>query len=300
MFYTKYSILKLALDKLELKYQENINMDSKKIFLYANAIDFLRYFRLTKFKNFDYDLYKKISLYKKDLLLLNYINICKENKYYKPNISFLYGIAVNEVVEITLKKHELLSYSQILLDKYLNKNIPLNNYFIKKSFPNSLIMSFTELDFFKEGIIRTYSSIYSSSYIEKAINLLNTSLSINPFFKLKEIILSPFKEEDFKYKQFTYNKKLNLKLTAELNKNIDIDALKLEMLENSLSLIECINQALYFDKQAPLVEFASENNWHDIVNYYDYLKERKAEEHQRQLFYKIKQKAKIKSKRKSK
>ena len=88
MFYTKYSILKLALDKLELKYQKNINMDSKKIFLYANAIDFLRYFRLTKFKNFDYDLYKKISLYKKDLLLLNYINICKENKYYKPNISY--------------------------------------------------------------------------------------------------------------------------------------------------------------------------------------------------------------------
>ena len=71
------------------------------------------------------------------------------------------------------------------------------------------------------------------------------------------------------------------------------------MLENSLKLLESVNQALYFDKQASLVEFAANNNWHDIVNYYDFIKLRHDEERQRQLFYKIKQKAKIKSTRKN-
>ena len=173
MFYTNYSILKLALRKLEPKYQENINLDSKKLFLYVNAIGFLRYYRLTKLKDFDYDLFEKVSHYKKDLLLLNYINICKENKYYKPNITFLYGIVLYEAIDITLKNNNLQDYNPILLDKFLNKDIPLSNKFIKKNFSNSLIMSFTELDFFKEGLVRTYSTIYTSTYIEKSLNMLN-------------------------------------------------------------------------------------------------------------------------------
>lgn len=190
MFYTNYSILKLALRKLELKYQENINLDSKKLFLYVNAIGFLRYYRLTKLKDFDYDLFEKVSHYKKDLLLLNYINICKENKYYKPNITFLYGIAVYEAIDITLKNNNLQDYNPILLDKFLNKDTPLSNKFIKKNFSNSLIMSFTELDFFKEGLVRTYSTIYTSTYIEKSLNMLNKTFK-NPFFKLKQFIFNP-------------------------------------------------------------------------------------------------------------
>lgn len=286
MFYTNYSILKLALRKLELKYQENINLDSKKLFLYVNAIGFLRYYRLTKLKDFDYDLFEKVSHYKKDLLLLNYINICKENKYYKPNITFLYGIAVYEAIDITLKNNNLQDYNPILLDKFLNKDIPLSNKFIKKNFSNSLIMSFTELDFFKEGLVRTYSTIYTSTYIEKSLNMLNKTFK-NPFFKLKQFIFNPLKDENLKFNLYSYNKKIN------------IDFLKQEMLENSLKLLESVNQALYFDKQASLVEFATNNNWHDIVNYYDYIKLRHDEERQRQLFYKIKQKAKIKSTRKN-
>lgn len=298
MFYTNYSILKLALRKLELKYQENINLDSKKLFLYVNAIGFLRYYRLTKLKDFDYDLFEKVSHYKKDLLLLNYINICKENKYYKPNITFLYGIAVYEAIDITLKNNNLQDYNPILLDKFLNKDIPLSNKFIKKNFSNSLIMSFTELDFFKEGLVRTYSTIYTSTYIEKSLNMLNKTFN-NPFFKLKQFIFNPLKDEDLKFNLYSYNKKGNILLNNELNKKINIDFLKQEMLENSLKLLESVNQALYFDKQASLVEFAANNNWHDIVNYYDYIKLRHDEERQRQLFYKIKQKAKIKSTRKN-
>lgn len=298
MFYTNYSILKLALRKLELKYQENINLDSKKLFLYVNAIGFLRYYRLTKLKDFDYDLFEKVSHYKKDLLLLNYINICKENKYYKPNITFLYGIAVYEAIDITLKNNNLQDYNPILLDKFLNKDIPLSNKFIKKNFSNSLIMSFTELDFFKEGLVRTYSTIYTSTYIEKSLNMLNKTFK-NPFFKLKQFIFNPLKDENLKFNLYSYNKKANILLNNELNKKINIDFLKQEMLENSLKLLESVNQALYFDKQASLVEFAANNNWHDIVNYYDYIKLRHDEERQRQLFYKIKQKAKIKSTRKN-
>lgn len=298
MFYTNYSILKLALRKLELKYQENINLDSKKLFLYVNAIGFLRYYRLTKLKDFDYDLFEKVSHYKKDLLLLNYINICKENKYYKPNITFLYGIAVYEAIDITLKNNNLQDYNPILLDKFLNKDIPLSNKFIKKNFSNSLIMSFTELDFFKEGLVRTYSTIYTSTYIEKSLNMLNKTFK-NPFFKLKQFIFNPLKDENLKFNLYSYNKKVNILLNNELNKKINIDFLKQEMLENSLKLLESVNQALYFDKQASLVEFAANNNWHDIVNYYDYIKLRHNEERQRQLFYKIKQKAKIKSTRKN-
>lgn len=298
MFYTNYSILKLALRKLELKYQENINLDSKKLFLYVNAIGFLRYYRLTKLKDFDYDLFEKVSHYKKDLLLLNYINICKENKYYKPNITFLYGIAVYEAIDITLKNNNLQDYNPILLDKFLNKDIPLSNKFIKKNFSNSLIMSFTELDFFKEGLVRTYSTIYTSTYIEKSLNMLNKTFK-NPFFKLKQFIFNPLKDENLKFNLYSYNKKVNILLNNELNKKINIDFLKQEMLENSLKLLESVNQALYFDKQASLVEFAANNNWHDIVNYYDYIKLRHDEERQRQLFYKIKQKAKIKSTRKN-
>lgn len=298
MFYTNYSILKLALRKLEPKYQENINLDSKKLFLYANAIGFLRYYRLTKLKDFDYDLFEKVSHYKKDLLLLNYINICKENKYYKPNITFLYGIALYEAIDITLKNNNLQDYNPILLDKFLNKDIPLSNKFIKKNFSNSLIMSFTELDFFKEGLVRTYSTIYTSTYIEKSLNMLNKTFK-NPFFKLKQFIFNPLKDEDLKFNLYSYNKKGNILLNNELNKKINIDSLKEEMLENSLKLLESVNQALYFDKQASLVEFAANNNWHDIVNYYDYIKQRHDEERQRQLFYKIKQKAKIKSTRKN-
>lgn len=298
MFYTNYSILKLALRKLELKYQENINLDSKKLFLYVNAIGFLRYYRLTKLKDFDYDLFEKVSHYKKDLLLLNYINICKENKYYKPNITFLYGIAVYEAIDITLKNNNLQDYNPILLDKFLNKDIPLSNKFIKKNFSNSLIMSFTELDFFKEGLVRTYSTIYTSTYIEKSLNMLNKTFK-NPFFKLKQFIFNPLKDENLKVNLYSYNKKVNILLNNELNKKINIDFLKQEMLENSLKLLESVNQALYFDKQASLVEFAANNNWHDIVNYYDYIKLRHDEERQRQLFYKIKQKAKIKSTRKN-
>ena len=298
MFYTNYSILKLALRKLELKYQENINLDSKKLFLYVNAIGFLRYYRLTKLKDFDYDLFEKVSHYKKDLLLLNYINICKENKYYKPNITFLYGIAVYEAIDITLKNNNLQDYNPIVLDKFLNKDIPLSNKFIKKNFSNSLIMSFTELDFFKEGLVRTYSTIYTSTYIEKSLNMLNKTFK-NPFFKLKQFIFNPLKDEDLKFNLYSYNKKGNILLNNELNKKINIDFLKQEMLENSLKLLESVNQALYFDKQASLVEFAANNNWHDIVNYYDYIKLRHDEERQRQLFYKIKQKAKIKSTRKN-
>lgn len=298
MFYTNYSILKLALRKLELKYQENINLDSKKLFLYVNAIGFLRYYRLTKLKDFDYDLFEKVSHYKKDLLLLNYINICKENKYYKPNITFLYGIAVYEAIDITLKNNNLQDYNPILLDKFLNKDIPLSNKFIKKNFSNSLIMSFTELDFFKEGLVRTYSTIYTSTYIEKSLNMLNKTFK-NPFFKLKQFIFNPLKDEDLKFNLYSYNKKDNILLNNELNKKINIDFLKQEMLENSLKLLESVNQALYFDRQASLVEFAANNNWHDIVNYYDYIKLRHDEERQRQLFYKIKQKAKIKSTRKN-
>lgn len=298
MFYTNYSILKLALRKLELKYQENINLDSKKLFLYVNAIGFLRYYRLTKLKDFDYDLFEKVFHYKKDLLLLNYINICKENKYYKPNITFLYGIAVYEAIDITLKNNNLQDYNPILLDKFLNKDIPLSNKFIKKNFSNSLIMSFTELDFFKEGLVRTYSTIYTSTYIEKSLNMLNKTFK-NPFFKLKQFIFNPLKDEDLKFNLYSYNKKGNILLNNELNKKINIDFLKQEMLENSLKLLESVNQALYFDKQASLVEFAANNNWHDIVNYYDYIKLRHDEERQRQLFYKIKQKAKIKSTRKN-
>lgn len=298
MFYTNYNILKLALRKLELKYQENINLDSKKLFLYVNAIGFLRYYRLTKLKDFDYDLFEKVSHYKKDLLLLNYINICKENKYYKPNITFLYGIAVYEAIDITLKNNNLQDYNPILLDKFLNKDIPLSNKFIKKNFSNSLIMSFTELDFFKEGLVRTYSTIYTSTYIEKSLNMLNKTFK-NPFFKLKQFIFNPLKDENLKFNLYSYNKKGNILLNNELNKKINIDFLKQEMLENSLKLLESVNQALYFDKQASLVEFAANNNWHDIVNYYDYIKLRHDEERQRQLFYKIKQKAKIKSTRKN-
>lgn len=298
MFYTNYSILKLALRKLELKYQENINLDSKKLFLYVNAIGFLRYYRLTKLKDFDYDLFEKVSHYKKDLLLLNYINICKENKYYKPNITFLYGIAVYEAIDITLKNNNLQDYNPILLDKFLNKDIPLSNKFIKKNFSNSLIMSFTELDFFKEGLVRTYSTIYTSTYIEKSLNMLNKTFK-NPFFKLKQFIFNPLKDENLKFNLYSYNKKGNILLNNELNKKINIDFLKQKMLENSLKLLESVNQALYFDKQASLVEFAANNNWHDIVNYYDYIKLRHNEERQRQLFYKIKQKAKIKSTRKN-
>ena len=298
MFYTNYSILKLALRKLELKYQENINLDSKKLFLYVNAIGFLRYYRLTKLKDFDYDLFEKVSHYKKDLLLLNYINICKENKYYKPNITFLYGIAVYEAIDITLKNNNLQDYNPILLDKFLNKDIPLSNKFIKKNFSNSLIMSFTELDFFKEGLVRTYSTIYTSTYIEKSLNMLNKTFK-NPFFKLKQFIFNPLKDENLKFNSYSYNKKGNILLNNELNKKINIDFLKQEMLENSLKLLESVNQALYFDKQASLVEFAANNNWHDIVNYYDYIKLRHNDERQRQLFYKIKQKAKIKSTRKN-
>lgn len=298
MFYTNYSILKLALRKLELKYQENINLDSKKLFLYVNAIGFLRYYRLTKLKDFDYDLFEKVSHYKKDLLLLNYINICKENKYYKPNITFLYGIAVYEAIDITLKNNNLQDYNPILLDKFLNKDIPLSNKFIKKNFSNSLIMSFTELDFFKEGLVRTYSTIYTSTYIEKSLNMLNKTFK-NPFFKLKQFIFNPLKDENLKFNLYSYNKKGNILLNNELNKKINIDFLKQEMLENSLKLLESVNQALYFDKQASFVEFAANNNWHDIVNYYDYIKLRHNEERQRQLFYKIKQKAKIKSTRKN-
>lgn len=298
MFYTNYSILKLALRKLELKYQENINLDSKKLFLYVNAIGFLRYYRLTKLKDFDYDLFEKISHYKKDLLLLNYINICKENKYYKPNITFLYGIAIYEAIDITLKNNNLQDYNPILLDKFLNKDIPLSNKFIKKNFSNSLIMSFTELDFFKEGLVRTYSTIYTSTYIEKSLNMLNKTFK-NPFFKLKQFIFNPLKDENLKFNLYSYNKKGNILLNNELNKKINIDFLKQEMLENSLKLLESVNQALYFDRQASLVEFAANNNWHDIVNYYDYIKLRHDEERQRQLFYKIKQKAKIKSTRKN-
>lgn len=298
MFYTNYSILKLALRKLELKYQENINLDSKKLFLYVNAIGFLRYYRLTKLKDFDYDLFEKVSHYKKDLLLLNYINICKENKYYKPNITFLYGIAVYEAIDITLKNNNLQDYNPILLDKFLNKDIPLSNKFIKKNFSNSLIMSFTELDFFKEGLVRTYSTIYTSTYIEKSLNMLNKTFK-NPFFKLKQFIFNPLKDENLKFNLYSYNKKGNILLNNELNKKINIDFLKQEMLENSLKLLESVNQALYYDKQASLVEFAANNNWHDIVNYYDYIKLRHDEERQRQLFYKIKQKAKIKSTRKN-
>lgn len=298
MFYTNYSILKLAIRKLELKYQENINLDSKKLFLYVNAIGFLRYYRLTKLKDFDYDLFEKVSHYKKDLLLLNYINICKENKYYKPNITFLYGIAVYEAIDITLKNNNLQDYNPILLDKFLNKDITLSNKFIKKNFSNSLIMSFTELDFFKEGLVRTYSTIYTSTYIEKSLNMLNKTFK-NPFFKLKQFIFNPLKDENLKFNLYSYNKKGNILLNNELNKKINIDFLKQEMLENSLKLLESVNQALYFDKQASLVEFAANNNWHDIVNYYDYIKLRHDEERQRQLFYKIKQKAKIKSTRKN-
>lgn len=298
MFYTNYSILKLALRKLELKYQENINLDSKKLFLYVNAIGFLRYYRLTKLKDFDYDLFEKVSHYKKDLLLLNYINICKENKYYKPNITFLYGIAVYEAIDITLKNNNLQDYNPILLDKFLNKDIPLSNKFIKKNFSNSLIMSFTELDFFKEGLVRTYSTIYTSTYIEKSLNMLNKTFK-NPFFKLKQFIFNPLKDENLKFNLYSYNKRGNILLNNELNKKINIDFLKQEMIENSLKLLESVNQALYFDKQASLVEFAANNNWHDIVNYYDYIKLRHNEERQRQLFYKIKQKAKIKSTRKN-
>lgn len=298
MFYTNYSILKLALRKLELKYQENINLDSKKLFLYVNAIGFLRYYRLTKLKDFDYDLFEKVSHYKKDLLLLNYINICKENKYYKPNITFLYSIAVYEAIDITLKNNNLQDYNPILLDKFLNKDIPLSNKFIKKNFSNSLIMSFTELDFFKEGLVRTYSTIYTSTYIEKSLNMLNKTFK-NPFFKLKQFIFNPLKDENLKFNLYSYNKKGNILLNNELNKKINIDFLKQEMLENSLKLLESVNQALYFDRQASLVEFAANNNWHDIVNYYDYIKLRHDEERQRQLFYKIKQKAKIKSTRKN-
>lgn len=295
MLYFKYDILNKVISKLDIKYQENMNLKSNKTFLYVNSLDILRYYRLSKIKEFDYDLYNKVSLCKKDLMLLNYINVVKNNKYFKSDVTYLYAICVSLCIDIIISKYNLDYRDLISLDKFIyNNKIKLNNKYFKNNFKNSFAISFTELDFFKNGLTSTYSFIYTKEYILKSIEEFKNMFSLNPIYKFKQLIFNIFRKKEFKTKNYNYNSRLKrYDINKILKCNIDIDELINKSINLSLELINCINNALYFDKQASLVEFARKNNWYDIVNYYDYLNDRKHKEKKRSAMFKIKQKTKI-------
>ncbi len=295
MLYFKYDIFNKVIEKLDIKYQENMNLKSNKTFLYVNSLDILRYYRLSKIKEFDYDLFNKVSLCKKDLMLLNYINVVKNNKYFKSDVTYLYSLCVSLCIDIIVSKYNFDYKDLILLDKFIyNKKIKLNNKYIRNTFKNSFAISFTELDFLKNGLTTTYSFIYTKEYILSSIEEFKNMFSLNPFYKLKQFFFNIFRKKYLKTNNYKYNIRLSKKgINKILKSNIDIDSLTNEAINLSLELINCVNNALYFDKQSSLVEFARKNNWYDIVNYYDYLNDRKHKEKERSAMFKIKQKTKI-------
>lgn len=300
MLFFKYDIVQEVLNELEPNYKEMISHHTNKLFMYVNSVEILRYYRLTKIKSFDYDLYNKVNFCKKDLFLLNMITESKNNNFYKPNISFLYCTAVAFAADEVLKKYGLTSYSLYLDSLYAkSKGINLSNKYIYKNFVNCFLYSLTELDFISNCLKNTYNEPATIQYAAESINQFKLVMSKNPISLIYNKILDMFRKKDLKSKNYSYKKfKPKNKIYKELiSKNIDFEVIKSEIKTEAQTLLNAVNQALYFDKQAYLVEIATNNNWQGITDYYNFLNNQKRIEKERKKAYKIKNKTLILNKK---
>ncbi len=296
MLFLKYDIVQEVLENLAPNYKKMLSNHNDKAFLYVNCIEILRYYRLTKIKPFVYDLYNKVNYWKKDLFLLNMINETKKNNYYKPNITFLYCVAISFSVDEILKKHSLDGYSLALDTLYAKKKgLNLTNKYIYNTFNNCFLFSLTELDFLSNCLRNTYNESATTAYASEAINQFKQIMCGNPLYIISNKIKDLFRKKEYKSKNFKY-KRLNIKNKTYyelVHKNIDFDILKQEILNEANILLEAVNQALYFNKQESLVEIATNNSWNGIVNYYNFLNEQTQIEKERKKAYKIKNKTLI-------
>lgn len=300
MLFFKHDIVQEILNELTPNYKEMLSLYSNKTFLYVNSIEILRYYRLTKIKSFDYDLYNKVNFYKKDLFLLNMINEAKKNNFYKPNITFLYCTAVSFAADEVLKKQGLTTNPFYLDSLYAkSKGINLSNRYIFKSFKNCFLYSLTELDFLSNCLKNTYNEPATIQYVSESINQFKHAICQNSIFVIYNKFLDIFRSNNLKSKNYVY-KKINFKNKIYkdlINKNIDFESIKSEIKTEAQTLLNAVNQALYFDKQADLIEIAANNNWQGITDYYNFINKQKISEKERKKAYKIKNKTMILSKK---
>ena len=308
MYYTNYYFVKEILSSIDNKYLEGIDLNNEKILLYANTYTIPVLFRLTKIKKFSYDLYTKLTTFRQDMLILNMVKETKKNKFYTNNILILYSVASSLILYEELKKTNISIKEALEYDyqfAYNNQVMVSGNSLYKKN-KNCFLYSFTELDFISNALSNTYYIPNMDTYMRVSLNQFKKCLKKNIFnllvFKIKDILF--YHKKDTKYQYYVYKRKYSNKLENIYYNNIEMsfdDFIK-QTKTKALAFIEAINQALYFDKQAPIVDFSKEYSWTSIIEHYNFINKVKEDEVKRnKLWDRIrKEKRKLKKKIKNK
>lgn len=273
LYYTEYCIARNAIEALDYKYLEKLDLSNSKLFLYANTYEMPKFYRLLKKHRTSYDLYEKITNYRQDLLIKSLIDEVKRSKYYAPYILMLYSISSSLILHEEMKKTNILPYQYSQYDCYAMKKENIEDLY--KSFKNSFIYSFTELDLLKDSLKSTYHMPLTDKYMLESIKVFKRCLNPNPLFRAFAFIVDLlfFRKTNISYKNCILKKTFkNFTPDFKYNENsISFDEFINKISAKVTLFLDAINQALYFDKEAPLVEFVQEYNWDSIADYYDFL-----------------------------
>ena len=280
--YTNYLFTKSVIDSLESKYKEQIALDDNKIFLYSNTYNIIEAFRLSKSKIKTYDLYTKISTTKQDLFIYNLIKQTKNNNYQPNNILFLYSIATSLILKEHLNKCEPIKENSNLLDYEYAKisGVDISGRKLKNIFPSGFMYSFLELDFLSSSLTDTYLLPQLTKYMQVSVNELRKCIYKNPFRSIKQKYkdLTCYKKSYTKYKNFVYKNKykklLNLKVIKD-EQELNLDDIINQAYKESLEFIDAINDLLYFDKNAKILEFVEKYEWNSIKEQEQFVKKQK-------------------------
>lgn len=289
--YLYYSFAKKAINNLESKYLENFQIDNSKIFLYSNTIDISSLCNLTKIRKKSYDLYELLNT-KQDYFLLQLVYEAKRNKFYQNNVLFLYSIASSIVLKRYLNNITMLTNCSSEFDynyAYYSDQVDISKNNICKLFPNAFLYSFTELDYIKNSLTNTYFLPMTDRILHNSLNqykkILNGSIFSRPKFFFTDLISNKknIKIKDFKYNKYKPNEEL---LHVKFNESlIHFDKVIQKALFEASELLDAINQALYFDKEKPLILFCEQYQWNSIKQYYEYIELRKKDEKERNKEY---------------
>lgn len=287
-FFTAYYLAKNTINELEPKYKEQIDLETSRLFLYANAYQIPELFRFTKIKSFEYDLYTKLTNYKQDMFIKNMVKETISNKYYPNNILLLYSITTSIILYEELKLTNLKKgdYSKFDYNFAKEKGVDITGKKMYKKFRNCVLLSFTELDFLKETMNLTYHLPKVDVYISEAMKVFKRCLNPNPLFKVHAFFMDHtfYHKHDTKFSYFISKNKYEQKENATITYN-DEEILFSEFIkivsEKSLFFLNAINDALYLDKLSTLVEYSKLYNWNSITEYYNFINKQKEDELER-------------------